>query len=60
METGFGNMNNLINEIVEYATINNVPIMTESGIDFLTKYIRKNDVLKVLEIGTAKKIFRSN
>lgn len=46
-------MNNIINEIKEYAIDNNVPIMTDGGIDFLTKYIKKNNVKKILEVGTA-------
>jgi len=53
MGIGFGSMNNLIQEMKEYAEINNVPIMTEGGIDFLLKYIKKNNVKKILEVGTA-------
>jgi len=53
MGTGFGSMNELIREMKEYALENNVPIMTEGGIDFLMKYIKKNNVKKILEVGTA-------
>ena len=41
-----------IKEIKEYAEENNVPIMMEDGIDFLTTFIIKNKVNTVLEIGT--------
>lgn len=44
---------NYIKQIVDYAERNNVPIMTEGGIDYLTKYIQKNNIVKILEIGTA-------
>lgn len=46
-------MNDLIREMKEYAIDNNVPIMTEGGIDFLMKYIKKNNVKRILEVGTA-------
>ena len=42
-----------INEIKEYATINNVPIMHDAGIDYLISFILKNNINSVLEIGTA-------
>lgn len=44
---------NVMNQIKSYAEINNVPIMTESGIRYLIKYITRNNVKRVLEIGTA-------
>ena len=44
---------NVINQMKNYAELNNVPIMTESGIHYLIKYITKNNVKRVLEIGTA-------
>lgn len=44
---------NVINQMKNYAELNNVPIMTESGIRYLIKYITKNNVKRVLEIGTA-------
>lgn len=43
----------LIKQMKDYAELNNVPIMTEGGIDYLMKYIRKNNVKKILEVGTA-------
>ena len=42
-----------LQEMKEYAEENNVPIMTNEGITFLTNYIMKNNVQKILEIGTA-------
>lgn len=43
----------MIKKIKEYADINNVPIMVDDGIDFLTTFIIKKQVSSVLEIGTA-------
>lgn len=43
----------LIREMKQYAEVNNVPIMMDEGIDFLTTFILKNHVKNVLEIGTA-------
>lgn len=42
-----------IERIKKYADEKNVPIMLEDGIDFLTTYIKKNNIKSVLEIGTA-------
>ena len=42
-----------IEQIKKYAEENNVPIMLEDGIDFLTAYIKKNNIKSILEIGTA-------
>lgn len=42
-----------ISKIREYAEENNVPIMLDDGLNFLTSYIIKNNVENVLEIGTA-------
>lgn len=42
-----------IKDIKTYALDNNIPIMQDEGIDFLTEYIAKNNITKVLEIGTA-------
>ena len=42
-----------IKELKEYASVNNVPIMQEEGIDFLTTFIIKKQIKNVLEIGTA-------
>ena len=39
--------------IEEYAKINNIPIMEKDGIDFLTNYIKENNIKTILEIGTA-------
>ena len=46
-------MINLIKEIEEYASINNIPIMLPDGIDYMCKYIKENNIKKILEIGTA-------
>lgn len=43
----------LIREMKQYAEVNNVPIMMDEGIDFLTTFILKNHVKNALEIGTA-------
>lgn len=42
-----------IKKIQEYAEENNVPIMTNEGITFLTDYVRKYNIKRILEIGTA-------
>lgn len=39
--------------IEKYALENNVPIMQMDGIEFLTKYIKENNIKNILEIGTA-------
>lgn len=43
----------LIRKMKQYAEVNNVPIMMDEGIDFLTTFILKNHVKNVLEVGTA-------
>lgn len=43
----------VIDQIKEYAIANNVPIMSESGIRFLTNYIKNNNIKDILEVGTA-------
>ena len=43
----------VIDQIKEYAIANNVPIMSDSGIRFLTNYIKDNNIKDILEIGTA-------
>jgi len=43
----------MIEKIEEYAKINNIPIMEKDGIDFLTNYIRENNIKSILEIGSA-------
>ena len=44
---------NEIKQIKDYAELNNVPIMTDEGIEFLMNYIKNNNVTRVLEIGCA-------
>ena len=46
-------LDDLINRMREYALENNVPIMTEGGINYLMKYIKKNKIKRILEVGTA-------
>lgn len=54
MEIGFGSMlDGLIRDMKNYTLENNVPIMTEGGIDYLMKYIRKYNIKNILEVGTA-------
>ena len=54
MEIGFGSMlDDLIRNMKEYALENNVPIMTEGGINYLMKYIKNNNIKRILEVGTA-------
>ena len=43
----------IINQIKEYAKEKDVPIMSGSGIRFLTNYIKDNNIKNILEIGTA-------
>lgn len=45
--------NDLIKAMKDYAEENNVPIMSDDGISFLTNYIIKNKIKRILEIGTA-------
>lgn len=42
-----------IKEIKKYAKDNNVPIMQDDGIDYLTTFIIKKQINSVLEVGTA-------
>ncbi len=44
---------NLIKQMKDYAELNNVPIMTDEGIDYLTKYIKDNNIKNILEVGAA-------
>jgi len=44
---------NDIREIKKYAEDNNVPIMQDEGIEFLTNFIIKKQLKNILEIGTA-------
>lgn len=43
----------LLKELKEYAKENDVPIMHEQGIDFLTTFVIKHQITNVLEVGTA-------
>lgn len=42
-----------IKDMEDYAKVNNVPIMEHDGIEFLTNYIRENNIKNILEIGSA-------
>jgi len=42
-----------IEDIENYAKLHGVPIMEHDGIEFLTKYVRENNIKNILEIGTA-------
>ena len=42
-----------IKKIKEYALVNDVPIMQDDGIKFLTDFIVKNNIFTILEVGTA-------
>ena len=43
----------MLQELEEYARINHVPIMLPDGINYLTNYIKENNIKNILEIGTA-------
>lgn len=40
-------------DLEQYALDNNIPIMMKDGIDFMCEFIKKNNIKKVLEIGSA-------
>ena len=42
-----------LEDIEYYAKSNNIPIMLKDGINFLTEYIKHNNIKKILEIGSA-------
>ena len=46
-------MVSILDSMEEYAKINNVPIMEPDGINFLTNYIKENNIKSILEIGSA-------
>lgn len=46
-------MKELILEMEKYASENNVPIIEKASITFIMKYIKKNNIKNVLEIGSA-------
>lgn len=43
----------MIEQIEKYAKEFNIPIMQKDGIDFLTNYIKENNIKNILEIGSA-------
>lgn len=43
----------MVHLLEEYAKENNIPIMQKDGIEFLTDFIKKNNIKNILEIGTA-------
>lgn len=43
----------MVEQIKNKARENNVPIMQDDGIEFLTNYIKNNKIKRILEIGTA-------
>lgn len=45
--------NDIIKEMEKYAEENSVPIMQKRSMNFLCKFIEKNNIKKILEIGTA-------
>lgn len=46
-------MKKTLNEIKTYAINNNVPIIMDEGLEFIINEIKKRNIKKVLEIGTA-------
>lgn len=47
------NIYSQIREIKKYALENKVPIMTDAGIDYLTRFVSSHQIKNILEIGTA-------
>ena len=43
----------MVHILEEYAKNNNIPIMQKDGIEFLTNYIKENNIKSILEIGSA-------
>ena len=43
----------MLKEIEMYAKENRVPIMLPDGIDYLCNYIKKHNIKRILEIGSA-------
>ncbi len=46
-------IDNVIKEMKNYAHLNNVPIITDDGLNYLIKYIKEHNIKNILEIGTA-------
>ena len=46
-------MVHILEEIEKYALDENIPIMEKEGIDFLTNFIKENNIKTILEIGSA-------
>ena len=46
-------MKELILEMEEYASLKNIPIIEKDSIAFIMKYIKKNNIKTILEIGSA-------
>ena len=44
---------NLIKQMKDYADLNNLPIITDEGLEYLIDYIKKNNVKNILEVGAA-------
>ena len=42
-----------ISELEKYAKENSIPIMEKEGIEYITKYIKDNNIHSILEIGSA-------
>ena len=47
------NMNECIKDMERFAEANNVPIIEHDSIRFINEYIKQNNVVNILEIGTA-------
>lgn len=43
----------MLEQIELYAKENNIPIMEKEGIEFLVNYIKENNIINILEIGSA-------
>ena len=43
----------IIKQMEKYAEEENIPIMEKRGIDFLCKFVEKNNIKSILELGTA-------
>lgn len=54
-EIGFGKMDiqSIVEQIKEDALNEQIPIMSDEGIQYLLEYIEKNSIRNILEIGTA-------